>query len=65
LPGLKAFKLELGGEEPREEMEGKVDDTDACQSRHERCGGRESTGSRTKSGIYQNVEKVENTSVSG
>jgi len=43
LPGLKAFKLELGGEEPRKEMEGKIDSTDTCRSRHERCGGRGST----------------------
>lgn len=41
LPGLEAFKLELDGEDPCEEMEGKVDGTDAWRIMYERFGGRE------------------------
>jgi hypothetical protein len=41
LPGLEAFKLELDGEDPCEEMEGKVDGTDAWRRMYERFGGRE------------------------
>lgn len=44
MPGLKAFKLKLGGEEPCEEMKGKVDSTDTWGRRHERFGGRRSVG---------------------
>ena len=38
LPRLKALKLELGGEKPCEEMEGKVDGTDTWSRRHETYG---------------------------
>jgi len=51
LPRLKAFKLELVGEEPCEEMEGKVNGTDTCRIMHERFGGR-SAETHTQSGIY-------------
>jgi hypothetical protein len=52
LTGLKALKLELVGEKPRKEMEGKVDGTDTCRIKHERFGERGSAGGHTKSGIY-------------
>jgi hypothetical protein len=61
---VKALKLELVGKEPCEELEGKVDGTDTCRIKHERFGGRRSAGRHTESGIYQNVEKVENTCIS-
>ena len=38
LPRLKALKLELGGEKPGEEMEGKVDGTDTWSRRHKTFG---------------------------
>jgi hypothetical protein len=44
LPRLETFKLELDGENPCEEMEGKVDSTDTWHVMHERSGEREVQG---------------------
>jgi hypothetical protein len=51
LPGLKTLKLELVGEEPCEELEGKVDGADTCRIKHEGFEGRRSAGRHTNCGI--------------